>query len=337
MRHRKRGFTLIELLVVIAIIAVLIALLLPAIQQAREAARRSQCSNQLKQLGLALANYESAYGLFPPSNYRSTSGNGECWRDSQTAGWDAWSGMASLLPFMEYEQVFALCNFDFCFNGQPNPNTTARNMRIDVLNCPSEINTTRLMGSNYSMSRGPGWAFGGDDSEGGMFPSQRHTSLRMILDGTTSTVAFGENRLGLDRYDPITSRHLDAGNPSVIPTKANRFDMSAMNAWLENCKNGTITEGAGDPNRVNYFWACGQPHRGPIFTMHFPPNTPHANCGSAASVLSSNGSVGASSYHAAGAHMAFVDGHVEYISDSIDVNIYRALGTIAGEEQTPGF
>src|SRR4051812_17071517 len=102
----RRAFTLIELLVVIAIIGVLIALLLPAVQAAREAARRAQCTNNLKQMGLALHNYETVAGAFPPSNVLSGVGNTVSWRNG-------WSVHARILPFMEQGVTFNAVNFTF--------------------------------------------------------------------------------------------------------------------------------------------------------------------------------------------------------------------------------
>src|SRR5436189_1603757 len=104
--YRHRGFTLIELLVVIAIIAVLIALLLPAVQAAREAARRIQCTNNLKQLGLGLHNYESVAGAFPPSNVVQGTANTVVWRGG-------FSALARVLPFMEQGVAFSALNFSF--------------------------------------------------------------------------------------------------------------------------------------------------------------------------------------------------------------------------------
>src|SRR5437764_3503161 len=147
-RMHRGGFTLIELVVVIAIIAVLIALLLPAVQAAREAARRAQCTNNLKQLGLALANYESsnqtypqAYGqraVWDPTNSSGTAGD---------SGWGNWSPQAQLLGYLEQKNVYNALNFsissaDNCDGGDPNTpiagiQQTAATIRIDSFLCPS--------------------------------------------------------------------------------------------------------------------------------------------------------------------------------------------------------
>src|SRR5437868_1405501 len=108
MRANRRGFTLIELLVVIAIIGVLVALLLPAVQSAREAARRSQCSNNLKQIGVALHNYHSAHDVFPlGSSYQPYA------PPATSNGWDCWSAQALMLPFMEQNAIYGAINFNF--------------------------------------------------------------------------------------------------------------------------------------------------------------------------------------------------------------------------------
>ncbi len=143
---RKRGFTLIELLVVIAIIAVLISLLLPAVQAAREAARRAQCVNNLKQIGLGLHNYHSAQAVFPP-------GHGEAAHDPGFAagangagmgyaGWTEWSAQAMLLPYMEQSTIYNAINFDFCggYNYGQYCNATAWTTKLSFYACPSDNN-----------------------------------------------------------------------------------------------------------------------------------------------------------------------------------------------------
>lgn len=128
-RRCASGFTLIELLVVIAIIAVLVALLLPAVQQAREAARRSQCKNQLKQIGLALHNYHDSYRSFPPGNV--TMGN--CCGSPCGTNW-----AISILPFMDQAPLYQQYNFDK-YNEDPE-NQAVRETILPVFNCPSDIN-----------------------------------------------------------------------------------------------------------------------------------------------------------------------------------------------------
>jgi prepilin-type N-terminal cleavage/methylation domain-containing protein/prepilin-type processing-associated H-X9-DG protein len=136
--QRRRGFTLIELLVVIAIIAVLIALLLPAVQSAREAARRAQCVNNLKQIGLGLHNYHQAIGTFPPGHGQSTAYNAF----PAYANWCEWSAQAMLLPYMEQTPMYNAINFSFCggYGNAKYINSTAWTAKIANFMCPSDAN-----------------------------------------------------------------------------------------------------------------------------------------------------------------------------------------------------
>src|SRR5437660_1682166 len=137
MSVRRRGFTLIELLVVIAIIAVLIALLLPAVQAAREAARRSQCINNMKQIGLALANYESANGSYPAS-YGSSA---DMTLGNHWGTWGSWSPTALMLPYLEQKPLYDAINFSVVSHGDKAHadimNSTAVTTRISSFICPS--------------------------------------------------------------------------------------------------------------------------------------------------------------------------------------------------------
>ena len=130
----RRGFTLIELLVVIAIIAILIALLLPAVQAAREAARRAQCTNNLKQIGLALHNYESSNGCFPPSGESTNFGNSPATSQFVDGGWSA---LARLLPNMEGGSQFNALNFNYGYNDASGGNYTGAASVVNIFLCPS--------------------------------------------------------------------------------------------------------------------------------------------------------------------------------------------------------
>src|SRR5271156_3050483 len=140
--HRRRAFTLIELLVVIAIIAVLIALLLPAVQAAREAARRAQCTNNLKQIGIALHNYHTSFDAFPCGAAFQPQSNtgGNCTGGFDYALWDSWSSQGLLLGYMEQQPIYNAANFSWSPQGnigQPT-NSTALDRVISSFLCPSD-------------------------------------------------------------------------------------------------------------------------------------------------------------------------------------------------------
>jgi prepilin-type N-terminal cleavage/methylation domain-containing protein/prepilin-type processing-associated H-X9-DG protein len=138
LRRMRQGFTLIELLVVIAIIAVLIALLLPAVQAAREAARRAQCTNNLKQIGLALHNYNQSIGKFPQGKSESADQPG--YSDNAYAGWTEWSSLAEMLPYMEQTPIYNSINFCYCsgYNYGAYANVSASTAVIASFLCPSD-------------------------------------------------------------------------------------------------------------------------------------------------------------------------------------------------------
>ncbi|QDV38503.1 DUF1559 domain-containing protein [Tautonia plasticadhaerens] len=238
-RNDRRGFTLIELLVVIAIIGVLIALLLPAVQSAREAARRAQCTNNLKQLGLALANYESSTQSFPLGGNNGPGGP----TTNDNRYWGAWSPHAMLLPFMEQTQVYNAINFNYLGRSDGNGergNYTGVSTRINTLLCPSSspprttwnvdsnLGMNKLFaGNNYFASTGSSimWIGWPTDIPNGLFAvGGVPFSSRDITDGTSNTVAFGEFRTG-DYDDSKNSIQDFVGiqwNASAFPNMPNR-------------------------------------------------------------------------------------------------------------------
>jgi prepilin-type N-terminal cleavage/methylation domain-containing protein/prepilin-type processing-associated H-X9-DG protein len=224
---RQKGFTLIELLVVIAIIGVLIALLLPAVQAAREAARRAQCTNNLKQIGLALANYESAHGVYPMAYAQRA-----VWDPTdkcctvEDSGWGNWSPHALLLPFMEQTVIYNSLNFSISSDeGECNCiQATGATTTINSFLCPSSplpqgsywgygnVNVPqKFPGNNYFASVGPclcPWlsadpsgvfsiqAIGVNPINGNTMSNSTPRGSRDITDGTSNTIAFSEWRTG---------------------------------------------------------------------------------------------------------------------------------------------
>ena len=208
MRTERQGFTLIELLVVIAIIAVLIALLLPAVQSAREAARRAQCTNNLKQIGLALHNYHSAVGSFPVGSVPGPAGGSY---GMGPIGWATWGPLALMLPFMEQTPLYNSCNFSWGICGQLGywSNLTQQETKLAVFMCPSDGLVGQGSGSNNSYLGSIGvttdWYCGGNAAcnnlntpalalapSTGIFARTQTYGIQHVTDGTSNTIAYTE-------------------------------------------------------------------------------------------------------------------------------------------------
>lgn len=306
-RVRTRGFTLIELLVVIAIIAVLIALLLPAVQQAREAARRSQCKNNLKQLALALHNYHDSFGLFPPGSFAGVyaqyvsgglDGSRKCW-------------MQMILPYIDqapmYNQLTPYFNSGTDMLSVPQSIITTK---INVLQCPSDPAAGKVSSQsqgfigNYVLCSGPQdpTTSVNGNTQGlklnGMFYGISSTKVRDVTDGTSNTVMGAELIV-------VPDSGTDPGG----------------------CYGGIYDYRGAYYNSTSW---------GILFTTLNPPNTsvpdqlwnacgsiPNARCSGCAQ---SSNLVHSRSMHVGGAHAMLGDGAIRFISSNIDRNLFQAIG-----------
>jgi prepilin-type N-terminal cleavage/methylation domain-containing protein/prepilin-type processing-associated H-X9-DG protein len=340
-RPRAAAFTLIELLVVIAIIAILIALLLPAVQQAREAARRTQCKNNLKQLGLAMHNYESTFTRFP-----------------MTADSSNFSTQARVLPYIDQGNLANLIDFNAplmvgpAFNPSLNPvHTLAAQSVLPVFLCPSDSQSpvytalfgtanATFAGTNYMVSYGSGTGTNYDDrytTDGIVWTNSgvRHSD---IPDGTSNTVMWAESLLG-DLQDstgglpPFPYRRIGSWSGTTSATPPPGFTSGSglisnpdLQAVLP-----TITAYNGTRTRRGQAWiravAYSTLHNG-----YLTPNSRIPDIG-----IHGRGFFAARSQHTGGAHFTFCDGSVRFLSDNIDVTNYRALHSRNGGETVNEF
>ena len=344
----RRAFTLIELLVVIAIIAILIALLLPAVQQAREAARRTQCKNNLKQIGLALHNYHDVHSVFPPGKIGAgdpaTGGNPNyvgcpTWVEGSGFSW-----RVMILPMMEQAPLFDLVNRTDTGIYTCGPFADGAQRRLQLLRhhmpaylCPSD--NTRFVGSevptNYPGIGGNAKNTHGHDwhtiqAEEGIMKLSG-SRLRDIADGTSNTAMVGEVHRGVlfNRY---------SGGPSNITGQRCKW-WAAETGF---CHADTFNPpNAAHRNKGNNRGATTAPQEGP--ENDAACLTGNGVCADQVSWVddvaqSMAGARGVSSAHTGGANILFGDGSVHFISDNIDINVWRGAGSMAnGESIDLGF
>jgi prepilin-type N-terminal cleavage/methylation domain-containing protein len=333
---RHKGFTLIELLVVIAIIAILIALLLPAVQQAREAARRTQCKNNLKQFGLALHNYHDVYNTFP----RFVQGSRY---DGTGDGWRSFSAHAMILPYIDQAPLYNKIDFNLnacCESGGAaggNNDALLNAVRISAFMCPSD-SPPQNMGApnNYAVCMGPNTGFDADVNQGqqnGIFNRHQWCGISDIKDGTSNTIAVGEI-LTTDQGGAVGSQaelskvrdggggtggHSEYANPRHWPA-ITKTDADTWGAAF-----GAVTNING--NRVGDKWFHGEPGRTAFNTL-LNPNSPYPNgswhCGGCH--YDGGTLIAARSSHTGGVQVLLADGAVRFISENIDWSTYQALG-----------
>ena len=372
MRHRRRGFTLIELLVVIAIIAVLIALLLPAVQMAREAARRTQCRNNLKQIGLALHNYHDTYNLFPPNEswFADTT-----WQSNQGlpdtsmggpgglpgSGW--FSTKVFLLPYLDQNPMYNAINLKqpehhaYAWDrNRNNANYTVALSPIEVFLCPSDQckppGWLAGSGTNYTMSNGVTDPLPAQNQWDGATPNngilyspmvrwtpQATVSLgiRDVIDGTANTAAYSEWVKG-DERGPNTNQWPNIG--SVEPK-------SLMYGWIGNAGGNSLFERAkltadaceyGVPNNLDRWWEKGCSWSWGFLSTsdgYSHNNTPNKrSCWIGADWVPGQNMWTASSMHAGGGvNVLMCDGQVRWVSDNVDYTVWMSIGTRNGQER----
>jgi prepilin-type N-terminal cleavage/methylation domain-containing protein/prepilin-type processing-associated H-X9-DG protein len=387
----RRGFTLIELLVVIAIIGVLIALLLPAVQAARESARRTQCVNNLKQLGLAVQNYVTQHGFLPAQTFEIGRFLNGGWHDPWGMSW-----AGSLLPHLEQMALFNALNMNLPMLEIPGfppswANTTVALTTVGTFLCPSEsvqktvtfdLSQFEQNGSAGQFAPGNYAAnFGGPATiqalSGTIIPIRGKLAgmnaidnwmvmlketppatmgpvrIASILDGTSTTALFSEHLLGVDRPWIVPDASCAVGGPNArralfqlpIDVVIDRKDAAAAQAFVAACKGlpgGTWAKTAGS---FGAQWLVSKSYGTAInaYTHYMTPNT--LSCfgtPDVAQVVSTwplggiGAAITATSNHPGGVNVAFSDGSVKFVKDSVDLKTWWALGTRAGKEIISG-
>ena len=348
---RRDGFTLIELLVVIAIIAVSIALLLPTVQMARESARRSQCRNNLKQIGLGLHNYADSFGAFPPgrivnvsptdnltqsANSGATTGNGNCF-----------SAFAQMLPHLDQGTLYNQINFS------SGPDTAVNNgpsiTSIAMLKCPTDFGVSNLVQgtgyaavTNYALNTGTTFWVSPKNPYGkpvtGIFFENSYVPFGRIIDGTSQTICVSEQVL-TNPSDPTNSGGTWTGKtPSTgfVLTTGNNNSSSAPE--LLNYPGDCLPGNNLQTDRGNRLLYAAPGHT--MYNHIRGPNDTAIDCRGGLpqsarnfwfwSRLSHN--IASHSRHTGGVHSLFCDGHVQFISSNIDLTTWTALGSYALQE-----
>jgi prepilin-type N-terminal cleavage/methylation domain-containing protein/prepilin-type processing-associated H-X9-DG protein len=319
MSRPRRGFTLIELLVVIAIIAILIGLLLPAIQKVREASNRSKCMNHLRQMALALHNYESDKGTLPPA---------EVYPAQATV-------QVVLLPYLEQAALYGhvdLTSGTSILGGSGTSYTRVRNQDVPIYNCPSEMSTLR--NSTYGRSNYFGNVGATANSQGltaslagifsprnlllmGYFESPK-AKITDVSDGTSNTAAFSEVKRTL-------KAGLTADNELGVHSSTTGWSDTAPTAAHCNAPMASAT---------HYDYVGLQYFRGSVMWTAFynhtttPNKKGHWRCASTLRIAH----LPATSYHPGGVNVAFTDGAVRFVADTVELGTWKAMGTRAGGE-----
>jgi prepilin-type N-terminal cleavage/methylation domain-containing protein len=332
----RRGFTLIEVLVVISIIGLLLALLLPAVQAAREAARRTQCTNNMKQLGLALHQYEGQEGVLPPTMVLAGTSPADMW----TSGW---SVDVRMLPAIEQNPLYNAINFTIAF--QEWENRTATGVVITMFLCPSEPNQQptdhpsygKVGGVNYGWCMGDWFVWGGftgPKTNRSAFGPNQSRRWAEFSDGLSQTTLLSEVK-NYQAYLRDCGGLAHISDPFNVPSP----DADPMQVAPEYAGGSCTPKPDGHAEWVD----GGVHHTG--FTTAWPPNKTIGNA--TTRDLDLNGqrekvggptfaAVTSRSHHPGGVNALLGDGSVRFIKSSVAGRVWRALGSVAGAEVVSG-
>jgi prepilin-type N-terminal cleavage/methylation domain-containing protein/prepilin-type processing-associated H-X9-DG protein len=296
-----KGFTLIELLVSIVVICILLILTLSAAQSVRETARRTQCSNNLKQFGLALSNYTTIYGFLPLG----------------TGGDKRYSIHVALLPYLDLLPLYNSFSQSILATdiSMPGPNSTALSTRVAILSCPSDPCANGLM-TNYAGALGDHRAA---FSANGAFGAVA-VGYRDITDGASATVGMSEFLVGR----PEQTERLRS---SWVPVDIGNGPAQSLDQFAARCL--SLSRMIPSQNVKGLYWTLGQRE----FTLYdhtLPINQP--TCANTVRSTEAACATTATSLHRSGANSLFLDGHVLFQGDRIDARVWRALGTRNGGE-----
>lgn len=327
-RHKSAGFTLIELLVVIAIIGVLVAMLLPAVQSAREAARRNDCANRLRQLGLAALNYESAEKTLPIGRQLPI----------------AWGVHVALLPYLEQTVISSGINLKVAIK-----QADARLLDVEAFLCPTD-SVDRLAdtpvadaqdgwgrnsyrgnaGNDTGEMTGVGAAINQVERNNGVFVTNRQIRLKEVTDGASQTALFSERVRGDGDNKAVDVAsdwfRISDGNITAdqVATACHALNVSTMNTAQKQ-----FSRGGRNWPRGNYA-VSRYNHVLPPNDLSCARDAAGGNLGAAFN--DEGGATTATSWHTGGVNMARVDGSLQFVADGVELAVWRALGSRDGEE-----